>query len=103
MVISLALLFTVCMASSFFEERFRTIDKVILYVILGIAMVFIAGLRGVGNTPDTLEYEEMYYVSNAITQALTEPSFLLISDILKSLDFFIRVSFLILLSTSARL
>ena len=94
MVLSLALLFTVCMASSFFEERFQQRDKVILYVIFGILMVFIAGMRGVGYTPDTIEYEEMYYGSNALMEAVTEPTFLFISSVLRSFSFGVSALFI---------
>lgn len=83
MVISLALLFTACMVSSFFEERFLKRDKVILYIIFGIIMILIAGLREVGSVPDTVEYEGMYYGSNAIMQELTEPTFKLFTSILR--------------------
>lgn len=84
MVVSLVLLFTTCLSLSFFEERFKERDKIILYLIFGLAMILIAGLREVGSTPDTDAYEDMYYGKYAITELITEPSFLFISSILKS-------------------
>lgn len=96
MVISLALLFTVCMVSSFFEERLRERDKVVLYAIFGVAMIFIAGLRKVGSAPDSLEYEMMYYGNeNALIAATTEPSFLFLAAILQSFKLGVNALFLI--------
>lgn len=95
MVLSLALLFTACMISSFWEERFLQRDKIILYVIFGIAMILIAGLREVGYTPDSLEYENMYYgTGNIIIRKTSEPSFLFISEFLRNLSLGVNALFL---------
>ena len=83
MVISLILLFFTCLSLSFFEERFKERDKVIMYILLGLAMIVIAGMREVGSTPDSDAYEAMYYAKDGdITILLTEPSFSLIVSFL---------------------
>ena len=94
MVISLALLFIACMISSFFEERLLHRDKVILYFIFGVAMILIAGLRKVGATPDSIEYETMYYGGNAVLEKLTEPTFSLFVSILRPLSLGVNALFI---------
>ena len=58
MAISLVILFIICITLSFYEERFIKRDKVIICVLIGIALIFIAGTRGIYDTPDSWEYEE---------------------------------------------
>lgn len=88
MVISLILLFFTCLSLSFFEERFKERDKVIMYILLGLAMIVIAGMREVGSTPDSDAYEAMYYAKDGdITILLTEPSFSLIVSFLQTFSF----------------
>lgn len=83
MVVSLVLLFITCLCLSLVEERLSDRDKKILYILLGGIMILIAGMREVGSTPDTLEYEEMYYSKdNTLMALLREPSFDIISSIL---------------------
>lgn len=87
MVISLVFLFLTAIILSLYEERFRKKDKVLLYICMGVLMIFIAGLREPGSTPDSETYEDMYYGKYAkVLEAVTEPSFLFISDILNSLS-----------------
>ena len=87
MVVSLILLFITCLSLSFIEERLNDRDKKIIYVLLGVAMIFIAGLREVGSTPDTETYEEMFYSKgDDITSLLTEPSFFFIADIVQAMS-----------------
>jgi hypothetical protein len=94
MVLSLVLLFVSCLFLSFFEERLKHRDKVILYVLLGLGMICIAGLRAVGSTPDTESYELMYYQkSNIILAKATEPTFELISSILRSMSLGVNALF----------
>lgn len=95
MVISLVLLFTTCMLLSFFEESFLKRDKIILYVLFGIAMILIAGLREVGSTPDSEAYEQMFEGEGLITEELTEPTFTIIANILKSLSLGINALFIV--------
>lgn len=50
-------------------------------------MVFIAGLREVGSTPDTETYEEMYNGTySEVLESVTEPSFTFITYVLNSLS-----------------
>ena len=94
MVPSLVLLFFTCMALSFFEDKFTQRDKVIMYILLGIVMVLIAGLRAVGSTPDTDAYENMFYgKGNTLLEEATEPSFTFITSILQSLSLGINALF----------
>jgi hypothetical protein len=85
MVIALVLLFVMAASLSFIEDRISDRDKKLLYILLGIAMILIAGLREVGSTPDSIDYERMFYgKSDKILEAATEPSFAIISSFLNS-------------------
>lgn len=56
----------------------------------------IAGLREVGSTPDTETYEDMFTGKyEAITEAMTEPSFLILSDFLNSMSLGVNYLFFI--------
>lgn len=95
MVIALVLLFVMASSLSFIEDRISERDKRILYVILGIAMVLIAGLREVGSTPDSEDYELMFYgKTNKVLEAATEPSFAIISSFLNSLSLGVNALFI---------
>ena len=87
MVPSLVLLFMSCFFLSFFEERLRQRDKIIFYILIGVCMIFIAGLRAFGSTPDTESYELMYYGKvPALLAKATEPTFTAIASILNSMS-----------------
>ncbi|MBR1932365.1 MAG: EpsG family protein [Prevotella sp.] len=95
MVIALVLLFATTLSLSFIEDRLSERDKKVLYAILGFAMILIAGLREVGSTPDSEDYELMYYgKTNKILEAATEPSFALISSFLNSFSLGVNALFL---------
>lgn len=94
MVVSLILLFITSLCLSFVEERLCDRDKKIIYMLLGAVMIFIAGLREVGSTPDTVSYEEMYYAKEGNLMALLrEPSFDIISSVLHSFSLGINALF----------
>lgn len=96
MVISLILLFIVCLSLSFIEERISDRDKKIIYAILGVAMIMIAGTREVGSTPDTESYETMFYAKKGDLMALlTEPSFSIIVELLQSFSLGVTTLFLV--------
>lgn len=96
MVISLILLFLTCMSLSFIEERLTPRDKKIIYVVLGIAMILIAGTREVGSTPDTVSYEEMFYAKEGDLMVLMrEPSFSIIADLLHAFGLGINALFFV--------
>ena len=87
MIISLILLFFICLSLSFVEEQLKDSEKRILYIVLGFVMILIAGLREVGSTPDSASYEEMFYAKEGDLMALLrEPSFDIISSFLHSLS-----------------
>lgn len=94
MVVALLLLFFTCLALSFYEEQFNDRDKKIIYVVLGIAMILVAGLREVGATPDSDSYEQMFYAKeDDLMVMLREPSFNLIVDVLQSFSLGVNALF----------
>lgn len=96
MLFALILLFTTCVTLSFFEERLLQRDKIVIYILLGIVMILIAGLKGVGVVPDSEVYENMFYAkSDSLTTKITEPSFTILSGILQSFNLGITALFLI--------
>lgn len=96
MVISLILLFIVCLSLSFVEERLCDRDKKIIYAFLGVIMIFIAGLREVGSTPDTESYEMMFYAKEGDLMALlTEPSFNIIVELVQSFSLGVTALFFV--------
>lgn len=96
MVVSLVLLFITCASLSFVEDRLTDRDKKIIYMLLGIVMILIAGLREVGSTPDTETYEEMFYSKeDSMILLVTEPSFRQISAFLHSLSLGVNALFLV--------
>lgn len=84
MVISLILLFFACMSLSFIEDQLRYKDKLFFYGVFGVAMIFIAGMREVGSTPDTESYDMYFNAKSDLTLILMEPSFRIIIDFLHS-------------------
>ncbi len=95
MVISLTLLFLCSLILSFFEDRLSKRDSIILYVLLGVCLVLVAGLRAVGSTPDSDVYEDIYYGKiNILLEKTMEPSFTFISFILTSLSLGVNALFL---------
>ena len=96
MVISLILLFIVCLSLSFVEERLCDRDKKMIYAFLGVIMIFIAGLREVGSTPDTESYEMMFYAKEGDLMALlTEPSFNIIVELVQSFSLGVTALFFV--------
>lgn len=95
MVISLVLVFLLCLTLSFFEERIRERDKIFIYILVGIAMILIAGLREPGSTPDSDGYEMMLHGNtDEILEEATEPSFSFICSIINSLSLGVNALFL---------
>lgn len=95
MVISLIILFLVCMSLSLIEERLKDRDKKIIYILIGAVMVLIAGLREPGSTPDSETYEEMYNGTyDDVLLDITEPTFTLISYVLNSMSLGVNALFL---------
>ena len=83
------------MSLSLIEERLRDRDKKVLYVLVGVMMILIAGLREPGSTPDSETYEEMYNGTyNEVLQDITEPSFTFISFVLNSMSLGVNALFL---------
>jgi hypothetical protein len=96
MVISLILLFIICLSLNFLEERLSHREKLIIYYVLGAIMILIAGLREVGSTPDSASYEEMFYAKEGdLMVLLREPSFSMIVDFLRSYNLGINSLFFV--------
>lgn len=87
MVVSLVLIFIISLTLSFFEERFSQRDRIVMYVILGIALILTAGLRGFESTPDTEGYVAMFEGTADAIQELVEPSFTFIITMMNAMDF----------------
>ncbi len=95
MIVSLVFIFIICITLSFFEERIGEREKIFLYILIGIALILTTGLREVGSTPDTEAYEDMYTGRySEILEAVTEPSFTLISSLLNSFSLDVTALFL---------
>ena len=56
-------------------------------------MIILPATKDVIDTPDAMNYEYMFYGSNAIIELMTEPSFLLIASILRSSGFTVAALF----------
>lgn len=84
MVISLILLFITCMSLSFYEDQMKANDKLLLYVAFGIVMIFIAGMRAVGSTPDTEAYAMYFDTNSELALILHEPTFRFFINALQS-------------------
>ena len=95
MAISLTILFLICMSLSLIEERLKDRDKKVIYILVGIMMILIAGLREPGSTPDSETYESMYNGTySEILEDITEPSFTFISFVLNSMSLGVNALFL---------
>jgi len=94
MVISLTLIFLASLVLSFFEERLEERDKKWLYVILGVAMVLVSGMRDVHSTPDSDHYELMYYgKTTRVMEGLMEPTFTFLVWLLNALGLGVNALF----------
>lgn len=95
MAFALVIVFLIAMVLSFFEERLMERDKVISFILIGIALILIAGTRGVFDTPDSWEYEDMFYDagSGTMMEAANEPTFRFFSITLRDAGFGINALF----------
>lgn len=95
MVVSLVLIFIASLTLSFFEERLNEREKLILYSLIGFAMILVAGLREPGSTPDSEGYEMMLQGNtNETLEEATEPTFIFICSIINSLSLGVNALFL---------
>ena len=105
MILALVVVFLIALSLSFIEERLSVTDKLIAYLLMGIALIFIAGTRGIYDTPDSWEYEDMYYAagSGSILELANEPTFRYISITLRGMGFGINALFFVYASISVPL
>ena len=61
--------------------------------IIGITMIIVAGSRGVYDTPDSDNYEIMYYSINSLDDTIREPSLVYIAYYLNTLGFGVNALF----------
>ena len=95
MIIAIFVIFAICISFSFVEERIQERDKIILFVLIGIGMILIAGTRDIHDTPDSNNYERMFYSARTLDSGLREPSFTLIAYSLNELGFGINALFFV--------
>ena len=93
MVIAILSILLICMAFSLIEENMRWRDVLMVVGLIGISMVIIAGTRGADSTPDSDNYEFMYYGVNSLDVDLREPTFIYISYYLNTLGFGVNALF----------
>ncbi len=93
MTFSYIILLLIGMLFVFLEDFLEEKDKIIIFIAICGIMILVPAFKDVHDTPDAINYEEMFYGTNAITGLLTEPSFLIISGILRSLGFTVSALF----------
>lgn len=91
--ITLFIIIFICISFSFIEERFQQRDKILLYAFIGMIMIFIAGSRSIYDTPDSDNYESMYYSVRSLDNNLREPTFTFMSYCLNTAGFGINALF----------
>ncbi len=81
------------MAFALIEENMQRKDVLMIMGIIGIVMIITAGTRSPYDTPDSDNYEIMYYSINSLDDTIREPSMVYISYYLKALGFGINALF----------
>lgn len=79
MALAIFIIFSFCIIFSFLEEKLEKKDKLLVYVLIGIAMIVTAGSRSVYDTPDSDNYEWMYYSVTDLDDTYREPTFVYLS------------------------
>ena len=95
MTILFLILFAIGVLFVFLEDFLDERSKSICYVIMCVLMILLPATKSVIDTPDAMSYEDMFYGTNTIVELMTEPSFLLISNILKNSGYTITALFAI--------
>lgn len=95
MVIALVIVFVISLSLSFIEDRMIKRDKILSYAIIGFILICIAGSRSIYDTPDSMEYEQMYYQSGggSLRELADEPTFRFFSLTLRDLGLGINALF----------
>ena len=96
MLIAIVFIFFVCLFFSLFEENMKKRDKLLVMAAVGIIMIVIAGTRGVFDTPDSDNYEEMFDETTTVDdEGMREPSFSIISYYLNLFGFGVNALFFV--------
>lgn len=93
MFIAIIVIFAICISFSFVEEQIKERDKIVLFFLIGIGMILIAGTRDIYDTPDSDNYERMFYSAKTLDSVIREPSFTFIAYYLKELGLGINALF----------
>ncbi len=93
MVIAILSILLICMAFSMIEEDMSWRDRLMVLGAIGVTMVVIAGSRSPYDTPDSDNYELMYYSVNSLDDLIREPSFVYLSYYLNTFGFGINALF----------
>lgn len=95
MVIGILSILLICMAFSFIEENMKKNDVLMIVGMIGITMIIIAGSRSPYDTPDSDNYEIMYYSINSLDDDIREPSMVYISYYLNALGLGVNALFFV--------
>jgi hypothetical protein len=93
MVIAILSILLICMAFSLIEENMRKNDVLTVVGIMGMVMIIVAGSRGVYDTPDSDNYEVIYYSINSLDDDIREPSIVILSYYLNALGLGVNALF----------
>jgi hypothetical protein len=103
--IELTFVFLITLFLTFVEDRIRQRDKIIIYALIGFVLILIAGTRTIYDTPDSLEYETMFYEAGTgtIMDMTNEPTFRFFSVTLSNMGFGVNTLFFLYAAISVPL
>lgn len=95
MFVAIIIIFLLCVSFSFIEENMKRRDTLLLFMVIGLIMIVIAGIRVPGETPDSENYENNYYSITSLDSDdyLQEISFVYISYFLNVLGLSVNALF----------
>lgn len=93
MVIAILTMILICMAFSLIEEDMKRSDVLAVIGLTGIVMIIVAGTRSIYDTPDSDNYEIMYYSINSTEDDIREPSMVYLSYYLNQLGLGVNALF----------
>lgn len=93
MVIAILSILLICMAFSLIEEDMKRSDVLMVVSMIGLVMIIVAGSRSVDSTPDSDNYEIMYYSINSLDDDIREPTLIYLAYYLNSLGLGVNALF----------